>query len=129
MLKRTKANRGFTLIELIISLSLGLIVIGAATSFAVTTLRTVGASEIRENVARNARFVALSLERDLQQTGVGIESTLAFGTLRVVNDTIIIFRVPYDPDQAPVHDILPGAESSSSGWLLGQADGGSVVWS
>lgn len=108
MLRHLKANRGFTLIELLISLVAGLVVLTASMSFAVTTMRSVGGNEIREDVQRNARFVGLSLERDIQFTGVGIASLPWWGSLAVYNDTIAILSVPFDPDEALIHDLIPG---------------------
>ncbi len=112
MLRHLKANRGFTLIELLISLVAGLVVLTASMSFAVTTMRSVGANEIREDVQRNARFVALSLERDVQFTGVGIASLPWWGSLAVYNDTIAVLSVPFDPDQALIHNLIPGGGAS-----------------
>ena len=112
MLRHFEANRGFTLIELLISLVTGLVVLTASMSFAVTTMRSVGGNEIREDVQRNARFVALSLERDVQFTGVGIASLPWWGSLAVYNDTIAILSVPFDPDEALIHDLIPGAAAS-----------------
>lgn len=109
MLRNSEANRGFTIIELVISLVAGLIVLTASMTFAVTTMRSIGASEIREDVQRNARFVAMSLQRDVQSTGVGIESLPWFGALTVTGDTIVILSVPYDPNEAPIHDLEPPA--------------------
>ena len=108
MLRHLEANRGFTLIELLISLVAGLVVLTASMSFAVTTMRSVGGNEIREDVQRNARFIALSLERDVQFTGVGIASLPWWGSLAVYNDTIAVLSVPYDPDEAYIHDLKPG---------------------
>ncbi len=104
-----RSNRGFTLIELVISLIMGLVVLTASVSFAVTTMRNVEGNEIREDVQRNARFIALSLERDVQSTGVGIASLPWWGTLSVRNDTVAILNVPFDPDEALIHDLIPGA--------------------
>ena len=109
MLRNLEANRGFTIIELLISLVAGLVVLTASMSFAVTTMRSVGANEIREDVQRNARFVAMSLQRDVQSTGVGIESLPWFGALTVRGDTMVILSVPYDPNEAPIHDLEPPA--------------------
>ncbi len=108
MLRHLEANRGFTLVELLISLVAGLVVLTASMSFAVTTMRSVGGNEIREDVQRNARFIALSLERDVQFTGVGIASLPWWGSLAVYNDTIAVLSVPYDPDEAYIHDLVPG---------------------
>ena len=112
MLRHLEANRGFTLVELLISLVAGLVVLTASMSFAVTTMRSVGGNEIREDVQRNARFIALSLERDVQFTGVGIASLPWWGSLAVYNDTIAILSVPFDPDEALIHDLIPGAGAS-----------------
>ena len=109
MFNKIMNRRGFTLIELMISLVMGMIVLSAALSFAVMTWRTVESNHVRDEVYRNARFVAMSLERDFQTTGVGIASTIPFGTLAVGGDTVIVLRVPYDPDEAPIYDLVPPA--------------------
>ena len=102
-----KSNRGFTLIELVFAMIIGLVVLSASLGFAVTTLRSVEGNAIREQVQRNARFIALSLERDMQSTGVGIASLPWWGSLAVYNDTIAVVSVPFDPDEAYVHDLVP----------------------
>jgi hypothetical protein len=66
-------------------------------------------NELRDAVHRNGRYVAMSLERDLQSTGVGIASTPSFGTLSVSGDTIVILSIPHDPLEAPPHDLDPPA--------------------
>jgi len=103
----TRSTRGFTLIELLIAMVVGLIAISAAMSFAISTMQTVRGGKIREDVNRNARFIAMSLERDFLSTGVGINSTPGFGALSVWGDTTIILRVPFEPTQAPPFDIAP----------------------
>lgn len=102
-----ETERGFTLIELAISLVTGVIVITAGLSFAVALWRTIEGNQLRDDVHRNSRFVAMSLERDFQFTGVGIRSTTSFGTLAVWSDTIVILSVPFDPDEAPPYDLNP----------------------
>ncbi len=102
-----KSNRGFTLIEMLISMIIGLVVLTASMSFAIATMRNVEGNAIREKVQRNARFIALSLERDMQSTGVGIASLPWWGSLAVYNDTIAVLSVPFDPDEAYVHDLVP----------------------
>ncbi len=109
MLRQLQEQRGFTLIELLISLVAGLVVLTASMSFAVTTMRSVGGNEIREDVQRNARFIGLSLERDVQFTGVGIASLPWWGSLAVYSDTIAVLSVPFDPDEALIHNLIPGA--------------------
>ncbi|MGH8623491.1 MAG: PilW family protein, partial [Burkholderiales bacterium] len=106
-------NRGFTLIEMLIALIIGLVVLSAALSFVATTYRTAGGNEVREEVHRNGRFIGMSLERDFQTTGVGITSTPAFGTLGLWNDTIVILHVPFDPQEATVYPLKPSSCPSS----------------
>ncbi len=100
-------NRGFTIIEMLIALVIGLVVLSAALSFVATTYRTAGGNEVREEVHRNARFIGMSLERDFQTTGVGITSTPAFGTLGLWNDTIVIIHVPFDSTEAKIYPLKP----------------------
>ncbi len=105
---RKKMNtRGFTLIELIIALTVGVVVLGAALSFGVSTYRMMEGNDIREGAYRNGRFIGMSLERDMQTVGVGIASTVSFGTLAVWGDTIVILSVPFDPNEALPYDLEP----------------------
>ena len=99
---------GFTLIEMMISLTIGLIVIGIALGFAVNQSRHLEGSVLRDEVHRNARFISVSLERDLQRAGVGIASTMSFGVVNVKADTVIILYVPFSPD-APPYELFPPA--------------------
>jgi prepilin-type N-terminal cleavage/methylation domain-containing protein len=102
-----RRTNGFTLIELMLALIVGLVVVSAAMSSAVSTFQTVRGTALREGVNRNARFVAMSLERDFLSTGVGIASTTSFGALAVWGDTAVVLRVPYTPTLAPPYDIVP----------------------
>jgi len=104
-------SNGFTLIEMMLALIVGLVVVSAAMSSAVTTFQTVRGTALREGVNRNARFVAMSLERDFMSTGVGITSTTSSGALAVWGDTTVVLRVPYTPTLAPPYDIVPDTAS------------------
>lgn len=104
---------GFTLVESLIAMTLGVVVITAAMSFAWGTFRGLEGDRVREEVYRNARFVGMSLERDFQSTGVAMESTVGFGTLSVWSDTVVILSIPFEPEQAPVHDLIPPEGASN----------------
>jgi hypothetical protein len=93
--------------EVLVALVIGIMVVSAVMSSAVTTLRTVDANRVREKVHRNARYLGMSLERDFQRTGVGIKSTPSFGTLVVQGDTIAILSVEFDATLAPPYDLDP----------------------
>lgn len=98
---------GFTLIEVMISLTVGIIVLSGALSFAVGLWRNLEGNEIREDVYRDARYVEMSLERDFQGTGVGLVSTVSFGSLAAWGDTLVIFSVPFIPTESPPYDLDP----------------------
>ena len=100
-------SEGFTLVELLISVVLSVIIMGASLSFAVTTFRDTEGNALREEVYRSARFVGMALERDIQTTGVGIESQIRFGTLSTFNDTLVVLHVPWIPTDAPLYSIDP----------------------
>ena len=102
-------NRGFTLIEVMISLTVGIIVLSGALSFAVGMWRSLEGNEIREDVYRDARYMEMSLERDFQGPGVGLVSTVSFGSLAVWGDTITILRIPFMPNESPPYQIDPPA--------------------
>ena len=109
---RRMSPRGFTLLELIITLLLGTIILGAAITFLITHIRSLEGSDIREEVSRNDRYIGALLRRDLQLTGVDIKSTTSFGTIAAwpgsVGDTLIVLYVPYEPEPAPAHEVDPG---------------------
>jgi len=108
MVQRVPTSRdGFTLIELLISLALSMVVMGASLSFAMAAFRGSEGNTLREEVYRNARFIGMALERDIQTTGVGIVSELRFGTLSTFNDTLVILHVPWEPTDAFPYTIDP----------------------
>lgn len=101
----TRSRAGFTLIELMIAVVVGVLVLSSATSLALTTFRSMSGLQMRDNIDRNARFIGLTLQRDLAETGVDIESLADFGTLAVWNDSVSILRIPYDPDPSPTYSL------------------------
>lgn len=101
----TRRRQGFTIAELLISMTIGMVVITAATSFSMRSWQTRRGWTVRESVDRNARFVGLSLARDAQEAGIAMESTPVFGTLGSFGDTLSVLSVPFTPDEAPVYPI------------------------
>lgn len=104
---------GFTLIELLISLVLGLLVTTVALNFAISVFRSTQGDKEREEVYRNSRFIGMGLGRDIQVTGVGIESEAEFGTLTTLADTVVILHVPWVPVLAPAHAIVTPVASTN----------------
>jgi prepilin-type N-terminal cleavage/methylation domain-containing protein len=95
-------NRGgFTLLELILALIIGLVVLASAMAVTASTWQSVRGVTIRDGVSRNARYIGVALQRDVQETGVDLSSAPDFGSLVTFGDTIAILRVPYAPAAAP----------------------------
>ncbi|MGV3709602.1 MAG: PilW family protein [Gemmatimonas sp.] len=103
--RRPRARKGFTLVELLISITVALVVITSATGFALTSWKSRRGWTIREQVDRNARFVGLSIARDAQEAGIGMESTPVFASVGGFGDTLSILSVPYEPNESPVYSI------------------------
>jgi len=102
----TKPRTGFTLPELIISMTVAMIVIVGATAFSVSSWETRRGWTVREGVDRGARFVGLSLARDVAEAGIAMESTPTFASLGTFGDTLSVLSVPYSPDEASVYTIF-----------------------
>jgi prepilin-type N-terminal cleavage/methylation domain-containing protein len=100
-----RSRAGYTLIELMIAVVVGVLVLSSATSLALTTFRSMSGLQMRDGIDRNARFMGLTLQRDLAETGVDLESLADFGTLAVWNDSISILRVPYEPTPPPAYPL------------------------
>lgn len=103
---------GFTLVELLISLTVGLVLVAASLSFAISTFQGAEGNKLREEVYRNARFINMSLQRDVQSAGVGIESSVNFGTVNTFADTLVILSVPWEPTLAPAYTISTASTPS-----------------
>lgn len=102
-MKRTRL--GFTLPEVLISLTISIVVLTAGTNFALSSWQARRSWMVKESVDRNARFVGLSLARDVQEAGVAIESTPVFASVGSFNDTLTVISVPFEPNEAPVYPI------------------------
>jgi prepilin-type N-terminal cleavage/methylation domain-containing protein len=102
-LGRAPLRRGFTIVELLISLVMGLVILSSATAFAMNSWQSRRGWTLREGVDRNARFIGMAVSRDAAEAGIDIESTPVFGTLGTWGDTLSIISVPFDPLVAPTY--------------------------
>lgn len=103
--QRVRVRRGFTLVELLLSLTIALVVVTSATAFTVSTWHARRNWTVREGVDRSARFIGMAISRDAQEAGVAIESSPVFASIDSKGDTLSILSVPYEPDEAPVYSI------------------------
>ena len=106
-----RARRGFTLAEVLISMTIGMVVISSATAFALNSWQTRRSWTVRESVDRGARFVGLSLARDVQEAGIAMVGTPVFSALGAVGDTVSVLSVPFDPEEAPVYPIFDDGDT------------------
>ncbi len=106
-----RRRSGFTLVELLMSMTIGIVVLTAATSFSMRSWQTRRGWTVRETVDRNARFVGMSIARDAQEAGVAIESTPTFGTIGSFGDTLSLLSVPYTDVEAPVYPIFDDGDT------------------
>lgn len=98
-------RRGFSLAEVLISMTIAMVVIASATQFSMQSWKTRRNWTVRETVDRDARFVGLSLARDVQEAGIGITSSASFASVDTRGDTVSILSVPYEPNEALVYSI------------------------
>ena len=99
------ARKGFTIVELLISLTVAMIVLTSATAFALTSWHSRRGWTIKEAIDRNARFVGMSIARDAQEAGIDMESTPVFASIGTFGDTVSVLSVPYTPNESPVYSI------------------------
>jgi prepilin-type N-terminal cleavage/methylation domain-containing protein len=93
-------GRGFTLLELLVALLIGAVVLTSVMGFTISAFRNVEGNRTREQLDRNARFIGMSLERDMQEAGVLLRSTGTFGSTGAWGDTLVILHVPFLPGAA-----------------------------
>ncbi len=105
-LSRARTRRGFTLPEVLISLTVAMVVISGAVAFSVQSWSTRRNWTVRETVDRDARFVGLSLARDVQEAGIAFTSTPVFASMDTFGDTLTALSVPYEPTEAGVYPIF-----------------------
>ncbi len=128
----SKRRRGFTILELLIGVTITMLAMGIAIPFFLTTSRSVAASSGRLDAQLNANFALDAIDRDLRVAGVGItirQPLLVYANTNAITfnadlsskDSLDFGTVYYDPDAqtgeigmlSPTNKItLP----NSSGW-------------
>lgn len=99
------SRAGYSVVELLIACVVGVLVLSSAMSLAVSTFRSMAGMQLRDGIDRNARYVGMSLQRDLTETGVLIDALAGFGTLAVRGDSIAILRVAFDTSAFPQYNL------------------------
>lgn len=109
----TDARRGFTLIELLMSMVLGVVVLTVSANFAAATLRSSRGNDLRDGLNRDARFVGMSVSRDVQDGGISIESSQQFGSVATRGDTVAVLSTPFIPNEAEVYSMVVPTDTTS----------------
>jgi prepilin-type N-terminal cleavage/methylation domain-containing protein len=109
---RASARPGFTLIELLVSMVLGVIILAVSANFATATLRSSRGIDMRDGLNRDARFVGLAVSRDVQDAGVGFESTQTLGSVAARGDTVVAISVPFLPNEAETYAMVVPADTT-----------------
>ena len=110
--RRASSRSGFTLIELLVSMVLGVIILSVSANFATATLRSSRGIDMRDGLNRDARFVGLAVSRDIQDAGVGFESTQVFGSVASRGDTVVAISVPFLPNEAETYSMVVPADTT-----------------
>lgn len=91
-------NKGFTLVELLVVVSLIIIVVGVAGDIVVTVVRSYNKTQITNEVEQNANFVINKLEKELRNAAEIVDAdaqsvefvqTLSSGTAQNVTYSIV----------------------------------------
>jgi hypothetical protein len=114
-----RGRAAFTIVEMLIAMIVGLLVLTLASQIVLAAVRSLSSSDARSFVDRQARFVGLSLQRDLQEAGVDLESSADFGSVHAYGDTLAILRVPYDSTPAVPSREYPSTFATRPGTGLG----------
>lgn len=107
------ARRGFTLIELLVSMVLGVVILAVSANFATATLRSSRGNDLRDGLNRDARFVGMSISRDVQDGGIAIESSQQFGSVATRGDTVAALSTPYLPNEAEIYSMVIPIDTAS----------------
>lgn len=109
------AQRGFTLIELMVSLLLGMLVVAAASSLFMSNKRVYGASEAISRIQENQRGAFEILARDIREAGTN-------PCLRLPGVYTEQFGVQLSAPDAAFWSLFPAGLSGADGTGAGGAD-------
>ena len=104
-----KTKNGFTLVELLMAITISSLVVVAALSLFEAYMKTERAGSIRSEVHSNAQYAVDMLTRDILEAGEGVDPTTDFGVVATSEgtsgapDTLYILRA--NPE-TPAHQVL-----------------------
>ncbi len=118
-----RPRRGFTLIEMLVAMTLTLVVIGAVVPIFTTQTRSVDATAGRSEARLNARFAVNAIDRELRMVGIGVvgaqpmvvfasATAISFNADLVSRDPDDAVAVYYDPDASPSTVVALGKGSA-----------------
>lgn len=113
------ARRGFTLVEMLVSMAVFTLVLGMIVPFFMSQSRTLSGQTNRSEAMRNAQFAFSAIDRDLRMAGIGVvdaqpvlvyanDRAVTFNADLVERDSAGVSAVYFDPDaELGTSTILP----------------------
>lgn len=111
--------RGFTLVELLVSVALAGMVAAAAFGLLRSEQESVRAQRITRALQQNSRYVLDLLRRDLQEAGEGMDPTPGFGVVAATNsasgarDSVFVLYVEPNTPRHAALEPTPGSGGSA----------------
>lgn len=126
----TSRRRGFTLIELLIAMIVGVMVLTFSMQLVVRFLRNSSSADARMSLDRNERLIGTALQRDLQEAGVDLQSSQAFGSVYSDGNRLVILSIPYagpvaSQQPTPFYNVVLSTAQQTTA-LNGQGNCGTV---
>ncbi|MDP2496883.1 MAG: type II secretion system protein [Candidatus Palauibacterales bacterium] len=112
-------NRGFTIVELLISVTLAGLVAAAAFGLLRSEQESVRAQRITRALQQNSRYVLDLVRRDIQEAGEGMDPTPEFGVVAATNsasgtrDSVFVLYVEPNTPRHAALDPTPGTGGSA----------------
>jgi len=116
-----KTSWGFTLVEMMMAITIASLVVGAALSMFDSFMKNERATSIRTEVHQNARYAVDMLTRELLEAGEGLDPTATFAVVATADgsagapDSLYIVR---SDAATPVHQVLTPTGDPTSEILL-----------
>lgn len=108
---------GFTIVELLIAMVVGLLIVGGSLALLNTARETSRTDRLRVELQQNARYALDMFNRDLQQAGQGMDPNTVFGIVAASDgggqpDTLYLLFVEPDTPDHSVKSPTMGREKS-----------------
>lgn len=123
-MRKKLSSRAFSLVELMVVISLMLIAGIAITNLFIATQKTFNHTDSRIKARKEASFILRTIERELRQTSQGSED---FESIELANRNKLVFYADVDNDEKPEKIAYEQNESTVSKTVI-QTSNEAVPW-